>query len=308
MKTTATPEQKSSLTRLVYPFLAVLTIIYVFIIYKNARLFSSKTSSATEIFVINATVAIPELIIWAMALISSLRFKEYARSIQQTRDGRSMNYLADALVVMSFYVILITSENYVVGLFKNTSNLRTIVSVENYLPLAVALASSGILLIGSLKLNQIVPLKVRLSSRIALATVFIIVVALFSWHFDKSYRNLVPQNGIPRFVLPIHTLLMTYILLHIVMWAIGIAACVNIANYSLHTKGKIYKRLFNNLYKGILLVFICTFVAQLFIISNVNLTKFSLSLVLIYCLLVLAGLGFILIYKGSNDLNLLERI
>src|SRR5581483_9698652 len=153
-----------------------------------------------------------------------------------------------------------------------------------------------------------VPLKIKLSIRLILTAVFLAVVVMFAWNFDKSEPTLVAQNGVPRFVLSTRLLMWTYVLPNIITWAMGLYACLCIANYSIFTKGAIYKSLFGSLYKGILLVYICIFIAQLFIMSNFNLNHFSIGLVLIYALLLLAVLGFVLIYKGAKSLSKLEKV
>jgi hypothetical protein len=139
-------------------------------------------------------------------------------------------------------------------------------------------------------------------------SLFVVASAIFIWHFINTADELAPQNGIPHFVSSIKVLIPTYVIPLVLMWAIGFAACINVANYSFFTKGAIYKNLFKNLYKGITLVYIGTFLTQLLILSNLNLNKFSFYLVLVYGLLILGVAGFLMIYKGSQSLNKLEKI
>jgi hypothetical protein len=63
-----------------------------------------------------------------------------------------------------------------------------------------------------------------------------------------------------------------------------------------------------NFYRGVLLIFICTFLAQLFVESDVSLERFSFLLFLIYCLLLAAVIGFALIYQASTRLQSLEKV
>ena len=83
--------------KLIYLFLIIIAAVYYYLIYKNALIIASPAHSAIKLFIINSTVAIPELIIWAIAFISSVGLKKYAVSIENTPDGKGMNYLADAL-------------------------------------------------------------------------------------------------------------------------------------------------------------------------------------------------------------------
>jgi hypothetical protein len=294
--------------KLIYTALYLLSFVYVLLIWKNAELLKTHDSSFAKLFIINFTIAIPEIVIWFVALRSAVHFKNYASNIRLSKDGQSMNYLADALLMIVFYVILVTTSGQITGLFKNSSSLHTIVQIESYFPIGIALAASVLFFMGSKALNRMVPLRIKTRTLLAISCLFVIVVGLFAWHFYVIEPRLAPQDGVPRFLLPVRTLMFAYILPFIIIWGLGVYACICFANYSVMVKGRIYKELFKNLYRGILLVFICIFLAQLFTVSDTNLNKFSLDLVLVYCLLILASIGFVLIYHGSENLNKLEKI
>lgn len=292
----------------IYPLLALVSVLYVLLMYKDALLFKSHSNGSLKLFLLNITIALPEIAIWTIAMRSAVRFKQYANLIKDSKDGESMTYLADALLLMVIYVIFLTMSPTLIGLFKNSRHLHTAIDIGNYLPLAVAAASSYGLYLGAQVLNQVVPLRLSMLKRILLVIAFILVAGLFAWHFYKIEPKLVPQNGIPRFITPVKETMLIYVLPLICLWGAGLLACLSIGNYAAHTEGAIYKALFRNLCNGIELVFVCTFLAQLFIASNFNLNKFSLALVLVYCLLILATLGFVLIYRGSSSLNRLEVV
>jgi hypothetical protein len=291
---------------LIYIFFVITALAYLYLSYRNGLIVKNHAHDMMKLFLINASIALPELVIWGIAFMSSIRLKEYALKIKGSKDGQSINYLANSMIMMSVYVVLITTSTSVVYIFKSSNSLRTIIGLENFIPLAAALSAAGLLLAGAIKLNDLVPIKIRMQTQIYLTSFFALVVILFAWHFYKLEPNLRPQNGVPRFIFSDNFLMLTYILPYIIAWSMGAFACFSIANYSRIISGSIYKTLFKDLYRGILLVFVCTFVAQLFIISNFNLNRFSLWLIIIYAVLILATFGFILIYKGSQSLSKIE--
>lgn len=300
-----------SRVRSISPFhflLVALALGYVYLLYRSAGVLKTAHQSKELLFVINLTIAIPEIAIWSVALISAQKVKQYALTIKASKDGEAFVYLADALLLVAIYIILICTATSIISLFNKTSNLDTIILLENYFPLFIGLASSVLLLFSGREFTKIVPIKVPRFKIILMAILFIAVTALFAWHFYSINPNNMPKNGTPKFVSPRGTLMLAYVLPQIVIWAIGLLACFGIANYSFFVRGAIYKKLLSNLYKGVLIVFVCIFLAQLFILSSVSLNKFSFGLILIYGLLILGGLGFTLIYKGASLLTKLEKI
>jgi hypothetical protein len=305
-----TASRKSNPMRLkfIYFLLGLASIAYIALTYKAELNHKSTSSPGIGTLLLSLSVAIPEIAIWVLAFVSSIRLKQYTMTIKKFKDGKSLRYVSDSLLLMSLYVVLLSASGSVVELFRYSHSLRAVVVLENYIPLSIALASSLLLCLGSIRLNRMVSIRFKIHTRLGIASVYVAIAALFARHFYVAEPKLVPQNGIPRFVLSDKLLFFSYILPHLIMWAVGIFGCVSMANYSLFTKGAIYKRLFNKLYQGILLVFICTFLAQLFIISDFNLNGMSLGLILVYLLLVLAACGFVLIYRGSESLGKLENV
>jgi hypothetical protein len=119
--------------------------------------------------------------------------------------------------------------------------------------------------------------------------------------------EMVSVLGLPRFSLPANVLLITYVLPHSLVWLFGIISAVDLNRYSRHVSGRIYKKLFKDFRTGVILVYLCIFFAQLIMLSPVIITNFSLGLVLIYVVLVLAIVGFQYIFRGARKLQLVEE-
>jgi len=286
---------------------AFLSLVYIFITYRSAAI-SHESVSAKKLFVILCTLALPEIIIWCIATVATLRFKQYAHSIRASADGRAMSLIANALLLMMVYVILLTMAGTMVTLSKNTGHLHLAVTLGDYLPLAVALAAAGYFFAGGLRLNKLVPVRLRLRTRLLLVGTFTVIATLYVWDFHNHVPTLKGHDGIPQFAQSIDVLVYTYAIPYVIVWALGVYACISIANYSRHTKGTIYREMLGNFYRGVLLVFICTFLAQLLVESDINLEHFSFLLFLIYCLLLAAVIGFTLIYHASARLQSLEKV
>jgi hypothetical protein len=294
--------------RMVLVVLAITSLAYILITYRAAELSHQGNVSALHAFLINCTVALPEIAIWVLATIAALRFKQYAHAIRGSADGKAMNFIANALLLIVGYIILLSVAGAVMMLSKNSSYLNLTVNLGNHLPLAVALVAAAYFCAGALRLNKLVSLRMRQRWQLIITGTFAVIATLYVWDFNNRVPSLHGHEGVPQFVLPVGTLIFTYALPYVIVWALGVYACISIANYARHTKGTIYRELLGNLYRGVLLVFICTFLAQLFVVSDVSLEHFSFLLFLIYCLLLAAVAGFIMIYQASARLNTLENI
>lgn len=290
-----------------YAFPLLMGIIFIFINYKNTH-DPAVTTQVPRSFPLLLSIIVPLVGIWLIATYGAICFKKYASSIRESADGKSLNDIANGLLLLVIYIVLLPMNNSIQSLVVNTPYLRPSVFLGNHVPLAFALISGYLLYRGSKKLAGIVPHKLTTSRRATLLSVISgLFFAGFIWRFYITVPNLQPVNGIPKFSLPVGVLLFTYVLPHIVLWVSGLLACRNLAHYAYKTPGVIYKALFRDLYKGILLVYICIFLAQIFIISTISFAKFNIGIVLIYGLLLLAAFGFILVARGAKKLAKLEK-
>jgi hypothetical protein len=101
-------------------------------------------------------------------------------------------------------------------------------------------------------------------------------------------------------------LLVTYVLPHIVMWLLGLLACLHLAHYSRYVSGRIYRAFLRDLTIGLLTVYICTYVAQIVSTMNSNSRHFTPALLLVFLILLLSLAGYWLIYRGSSRLQRIE--
>lgn len=290
-----------------YASLTAVAFFFIILIYSNAKLFHAPATTPGRIFAWTITVTIPEIIIWLIAFRGAVHFKKYANNIRTSKDGKCLNDIANALLVMVLYVITLTMSSYLVTLAHDSHHVRLAVRLGNGIPLLLLLISSVLFFQGARCLTKIVPLKQMNRVYVWLtAVLFIALSVLFAWKFYQAVPHLPPRNGLPRFIMPVKALLAAYVLPYIVAWGLGLFACLCMANYSLNTKGIIYKRMFQFLYKGTLAIFLSIYLAQFFVISDINLDRLSLPLMLIYGLLIIGATGFILIYEGSKKLTKLE--
>jgi hypothetical protein len=279
----------------------VLGVVFILLTLKTAPFHEAS-------LLLRFSITIPEIIIWIIAMSGAVKLKQYAVSIIDDQDGKAYNYIADSLLLLVMYVILLTSFSTVTLLFTDSSYLRIAVIARNYVPIIIVLASAWLLFLGSQKLIHITRRNIwNLHNLVVLALPFVGFLIMYSRRFYEIVPSLTDINDVPRFATPVHVLFFTYILPHVIVWMLGVMSCVNLAQYAAHVPGSIYRSLFSSLYKGIMLVYIGILGAQAIIISSAVLTKFGAMAGIIYGVLLLGAAGFILVYRGVNKLQQIEH-
>jgi hypothetical protein len=289
-----------------YIFPIAMGIIFVFINYQTTRT-PGLSTKAPYSFPVLLSIIIPLVVIWLIATYGAMLFKRYATTIKDSNDGKSLNEIADALILLVLYIILLPMANTLESLALHTEYLRLAVAIGNYLPLAIALVSVYLLYKGSRGLMTIISGKLKDTLRVNVVRVLCAVFLwAFLWRFYQSVPHLQPENGIPKFILPVEVLFFTYALPHVVLWSIGLRACRNLSHYGSKVPGTIYRSLYKDLNKGILLAYISIFLSQMFIISNISYSNVNIGIVFIYGLLLLGISGFIYVARGAKKLTLIE--
>lgn len=266
-------------------------------------------NNLTQEMLVKLTVLVPVIAIWLIAARGAERFKKYAYSISKSDDGQSMNYIADGLLLLVVYIIILNFISSIILLASGTQLLAVLTVLANHIPVVVAVLASILLYRGSKKLSAMVKGSFWTKKKLLLALVpYLLFMIVLAVDFVQGASSLMSSSGQSRFAMPAPVLLFTYFVPHAVVWLLGILSAGNLAWYAKHVPGKIYKQLFSDIHKGIVLVYLAVFSAQL-LISSPSLGKnASLAFTLLYAVLVLAISGYVYIYKGSARLQQVEDI
>ena len=93
-----------------------------------------------------------------------------------------------------------------------------------------------------------------------------------------------------------------------VVWLLGFVSALNLAWYAKHAPGIIYKSLFYDVCRGIVLVYVGIFLTQLRISASVVVRGFDPGLLLVYGIIVLEVVGYSLLYRGAVKLQRIEEV
>ena len=93
-----------------------------------------------------------------------------------------------------------------------------------------------------------------------------------------------------------------------VVWLLGFVSALNLAWYAKHAPGIIYKSLFYDTCRGLVLVYVGIFLTQLLISASVVIRGFDLGLLFVYGIVILEVVGYSLLYRGAVKLQRIEEV
>lgn len=286
---------------------------FLFMIFRSAHLVGLyqphiNAASYTEA---HTYIVLIEIVLWAVIAKAAARFKAYTHKIRGSTDGAALDFIANAILLSFAYAILFDVASTFKTLFMRSASLPVVTTLTNLLPLAVFLLLSVLLFIGTFKLKRLLP-DTRLQLRrnryiIALSlAVFVLVVIPFGEYFYHIAPAMLDDDGLRHFAVSPSALLVVYLLPFAVIWLLGLLSCLNLAQYASRVRGKLYRPMFRNLYLGILIAYISTYLIQVWYASNLPSNRFGFGLLSIIVLIFLLILGYGLMYVGANQLYLLE--
>lgn len=258
--------------------------------------------------VMAVSIVLVQMVIWWVAMRGANDFMRYIQTIKNTPDGKGMSDIAKALLWLITYIILVPLTTSAADITRQRSYHTILVFLHNHLPIVAMIIAVSYLYRGSRKLVRLTSSPLHRGWLALVLALFAAVAAIFVWHFYQVVPAMFENAQVANFTLTLPTLLFTYVLPQIIAWLVGVLAVFNLWHYSTHVQGNIYRVLFSNLYLGIFLVFVGTFITQLLIASAITLSRFSLGVVTIYAVLLLGIIGYLLIYRGVNRLIKLEAV
>lgn len=299
---------------LAYTAIFIAAALFILMIYRASQLIGANMPGINpKLYTETHTyIVLIEVILWSIMARAAVRFKAYAREISHSKDGEALNYIANAILISVAYAILFDMASTFKTLFMTTPNLHVVTTVTNLLPLTLFVYLTVLLFIGTIKLKRVLPegtgSKKRNYSIILIAlAIFLLVVIPYGIHFYHFSSVMLDDDGLHHFVLSPGTLTFVYLLPFSFVWLLGLLSCVNLAEYSRRIRGEIYRPMFRNLYRGILIAYVSTYFIQIWYVSNLSSNRFGAGMYILLVLIALLIAGFVLLYRGANQLYRLER-
>lgn len=295
----------------------ILSSIYILealLIPPSDKALSKYKLSETEAKFLGLTVTLPMVFIWMMGGYVSARFRSYANSIAQYKDGRAFRQLSYGLLAICLWLpVNSTLSNLTTYLYRNhPSWTAPLVIINNYLNLAFVLVGFVLIYKGARALTKLKESKKPSGWKYLM---FVPLIAISELFIFLSLNNPVrqfpsPEVPVAAYYLPDWLLVGTIIIPYIAVFSTGLFAIVDLYTYRTKVRGVIYRDALDSLAKGLL----CIIASIIFIRYLTSLTTLfntatlKLVLLILYLLvLVLLG-GFILLVKSVKKLQDIEKV
>jgi hypothetical protein len=267
--------------------------------------------SSINRLLLQASVAIPVLLIWLTAIRGAMSFKRYATLLANDIEAPAMNWIANGLIWLVAYIVLLALVGQLPAYAMHTSWQDMAIETKNHAPMVAAFIGFACLFQGSRKLQQVTPFSIQTNKTRWLLIGLSGASALFAVTFLGGYNAVTNQPRlIPAYAASPTILLFTLILPYIGAWFLGLLASLNIHYYARKVSGSLYRRALQDLVRGITGVITFITVLQILVLMGPSIATLGLGsiLILLYCLLVLYGIGFWLVSQGAQRLARIEVV
>lgn len=303
---------KRSTAFYVYIVLAIIYVALVMILPTDPATLHKYNISQGQARLLNMTIVLPLLGIWYMAVNGFIRFRSYAKAIRTTDEGWAFTLLSFGLMGLAFMLpvnsIVSALFNYLS--FQNSNFLPTATILKNYIGLAFAIVSFGLLARGATQLIISKKNAIRYEPVLPLfsAPLIIVLSSVFTWLVVIRPAD---DPGISSgYYLPNWLIIVTIIVPYLAAWLGGILALYYLNVYRRRIHGTIYKQAFGQLAFGIGVVTSISVLLQFLttISSHINKLQLTPILTIIYVLLLLYIVGYRYIAHGSKKLHSIEDV
>ena len=304
-----------------YALLFVLTAIYGFITFitpTSAKSLAKYHISSLGLHLVSLSITIPIVIIWIIAFYGFIKFKAYAKSIDDRPDGKFLGKVALGLEVLAIYLVLssiVSSIGSYISL-KHLSQVPREVIVANYLAVIFYGLTFYLTLKGANGLSKTTKKSYNYLKLKWWTVVYLLLAAGYAYLAMTSKFKSTPATDTTHglYYLPNWLILISVILPTILIWFAGLQTVSLLAYYRKNTQGRIYKQSLSKLTTGLSIVIVLTISLQFLGIivqrySN-GLANLSLPaiLLIVYILVIAIAVGYMVIALGAKNLKRLEEI
>lgn len=297
---------QSFINRPAYVIVVTIWLVYAVLSIFGPRINNFHLSDAT-FYLVQLSIILPLLAIWLTATYGAVSFKNYARLISDSPDGKALDLVTNGFILLVASFILQTLlgvfPRYAVG----TAWLYPLVFMRNHIPLLLSITSAIYVCIGSYRLASIVKGKAYRRELYAVLGAYVLVAGwLGQFFFTHISHNL--NHGIPNFALPGQLPFYTIAVPYLLVWLLGIISVLNISTYIRNVRGAIYRAALRYLAAGLMSVITFAMALQMLTFANSAILQlnFGLILTLVYLILAFYAGGFSLVAAGARKLVRIE--
>lgn len=294
----------------VFVFLVVGYLLLTFLLPPSQESLARYQISPGTLRLLQVSVALPLIAIWAAGAYGFSRLRDYAQLIGGAKEAKSVEYIAGGLMILALgQPLQSTAAAGLRYLARSNPSLETLTVVSiNYLHLVIALSAFLCINYG---VRRLVDLK---KIRVPALAVHLHIVAFTALSMSYTYfvlRYGFPDGGVSEsYRLPLWVVLITLVLPYVYTWSIGLYAAYLMYLYNSKLKGVIYRRGWLLISLGLTAIIATSFFLQylMTLADQINRLSIAATLVLVYGLLIVMAAGYLLVAFGARRLQKIEEV
>ena len=257
------------------------------------------------------TVALPYIAIWFVALVGYLGLRKYSQTISKSKDGQAFRPISWGILLLTLWLPLsAVLGGWFSALYRaHPGQTAHLTQLNNYLNMLLLLAAFIFIDQGAKRLVSLTS-RVKRAPNQKLILLYIAFAVCYVWLVlsDPSRRQ---SHGttVATYYQPDWLVITTIVIPRLITWFLGAQAVQNIYFYARKVKGPIYKAALRDLAYGIAGVSILIISLRCLQSLTNQLERLSLGglLILVYALVIIIGIAYFYLAKGSRKLLRIEE-
>lgn len=255
------------------------------------------------------SIVVPIVAIWMSALYGLLRFREYAKVVEDTKEGKAFKYIALGITLLAFSLPVAGMVSSTLGAIavRNPGFLVGSIIIKNYINLI--LPACGLLLLNKGSNELLSTLKRNKAPAwppFSLPAV-IVLSSFYTWCITTRAFGFTGDAG---YYLPNWLILATLAVPYLYVWCRGLLSAYRLFVYRRNIRGQVYKNSLTALARGVTTIIVLSILTQLITTISARLSRLNLTpiLLIIYVLVALNAVGYGLLAYGAKKLKQIEEV
>ena len=262
--------------------------------------------------VLQLVLALPMVAIWLAAFYGFVKLKEYADSLQNSKEAGGYRLLARGCMWLAWGKPVVAIISAVLIAIANTHAgfMSTSVVLINYIDIIVPLIAFISISLGSRKLLDLTKDPLSASAARTIALIFVVLAVVYCYLIFRSINFGSLTSATKPYYLPIWLIITTVTIPYLYTWLIGLLSVGEIMRYSQKIHGILYKHAVQYISVGIIAVIASAIAFQYVSSIDPALKQMSLDYLLIsnYLIKLMGATGFVSIGIGAVSLKRIEDV
>lgn len=295
-----------------YVQLAVLYVLFIFILPGNKQLMHTHNLSPAEYHVLQLMIGLPLLVVWFTAFYGYAKLEAYVASIQRSPEALGFRRLVQgcAWIAWSLPIHALTGlvSNSLAG--NDSAFSATVIIVSNYIDMIFPVVAFTLIGLASRQLFDQAKITLSGISVRGITSLFLLGGVLYCYLIFRQFGGVSLSSADNPYHLPIWLVVLTLVVPYLYAWFAGLLAVYELIAYGRQVKGVLYRQAVHMLEIGLLAMIFGSIAFQYSRSAQLSAGSLLFDAPLVFGLIfqIISGLGFVMIALGATRLKKIEEV